>query len=432
MDYIRKNWAGVEVWHPSQIANPASLEELRQVILKAQAEKMKIRVVGSLHSYICETPGLQLHTDKLCRILSLDKAKGWVRVEAGMKMRKLVEYLASQGLALPNQGYILKQSIAGVISTATHGTGKTGTLSSFVEEIELVDASGNLRALNAKTNPHLFNAAVVSLGCLGVIYAVTLRCVPLFKLDLSLTQSTFAETAQELPELIKEYDHFQWIVDPYSDSSLKFAAKRTSADKHTTVWYQVNRFLRTGANIAMMDYLPSISWLNRRLLRTLYFPFLSFKTRVVDDGYRLLSPSDEPHYVEEEIAVPAESAEKAFSEMRHLVTEFTTKNGPDVIALVCRFVEADSYGYLSPTQGRRSAYIVPVMRLKSQYKELYKQFETAMLKYSGRPHWGKYHTLTPDMIQKLYGENYTQFIEARRELNPEGVFLNKAMEALFK
>lgn len=318
------------------------------------------------------------------------------------------------------------------MSTATHGTGKTGTLSSFVEEIELMDASGVLHVLNSKTNPHLFNAAVVSLGCLGVIYAVTLKCVPLYRLDLSVEQSSFNEIKDELSELLKKYDHFQFAQDPYSEKALKWMAKRTEEQKRNTLWYYTNKFLRKFANVVLVDHLPTPAFSKRKLLCQLYFPFTSFKTRVIDDSDKILSPEDEPHYVEEEINVPAEFAMEAFSEMRQLVTEFTAKNGPDVIALVCRFVKADAHGYLSPASGRRSAYIVPLMRTRSKYKEMYQQFELAMLKYNGRPHWGKHHTLTSDVIKKLYGDNYTKFVEARRELDPEGVFLNKTMEALFR
>ena len=84
------------------------------------------------------------------RILTVDKEKRWVKVEAGVKIHELARELAKVGLALPNQGYIDFQTVAGAIGTATHGSGKTGTLSSFVREIELIDGLGNEHRLTQR------------------------------------------------------------------------------------------------------------------------------------------------------------------------------------------------------------------------------------------------------------------------------------------
>lgn len=56
-----------------------------------------------------------------------------VTVEAGIRVYKLNEVLQKNGLALSNLGSISEQSIAGAISTATHGSGiNFGNISSQV------------------------------------------------------------------------------------------------------------------------------------------------------------------------------------------------------------------------------------------------------------------------------------------------------------
>ena len=96
MSHKRTNWAKTTTWYPTEIANPSTLEELRSIILSAQSRNLHIRPVGSLHSFndLCVTAGIQLHTDKLCRILSLDKEHLKIRVEAGIKEKRLIDYLA--------------------------------------------------------------------------------------------------------------------------------------------------------------------------------------------------------------------------------------------------------------------------------------------------------------------------------------------------
>ena len=71
------------------------------------------------------------------------------------------------------------QSIAGAISTGTHGTGlHFGTMSTQVEGLTLVTATGDLLECSPEHNPAIFKAAQVSLGTLGIIAKVKLRVIP--------------------------------------------------------------------------------------------------------------------------------------------------------------------------------------------------------------------------------------------------------------
>src|SRR4029079_7495417 len=102
----------------------------------------------------------------------------------GIALSRLNDRLWPLGLALENLGDIDSQTLAGAISTGTHGTGaKLRNISAQVEAIELVTADGSVRELTADGTPALLRAARVGLGALGAISAVTLRCVPAFVLD---------------------------------------------------------------------------------------------------------------------------------------------------------------------------------------------------------------------------------------------------------
>lgn len=389
-----------------------------------------MRLAGSLHSFndLAATDGLQIQTDKLSQVLSIDKQRQIVKVQGGIKLRELLKVLAKEGLTLPNQGYIKEQSIAGAIATATHGSGKTGTLSSFVLELELLDAKGQLHTLNPETNPHLFSAAVVNLGCLGVITSVTLRCIPLQKLQLSKIRSILPDTLKEKDEFRHQNDYFQCMVNPYSDKVVNWCFKRTDSDYQNRGLYFMHWLFIKSLAVGTFDVCPPP---NRFLPMLLDFFFWASRfDKVVDDSYVLLSPADEGHYIEEEIAVPYEHLDEALNTTRKIIGRFREQNKCFVVVILLRFAEADSYGYLSPALGKKTAYISLITLARKGFQEFFRAVEQALYAYEGKPHWGKFNSLTGEEIAMLYGERFTRFLEARRELDPKGLFLNNYCEKL--
>ena len=429
MDNKRQNWGKYSTWYPEKIVSPSSLEQLLKEIAAARASGLKMRLAGSLHSMnsLPATSEIQIQTDKLSRVLKIDRERQRVTVEGGIKIRELLDVLHREGLTLPNQGYITDQSIAGAIATATHGSGSTGTLSSFVEEIELLDGTGTLHRLSPQIDKHLFSAAVVNLGCLGVVYSLTLRCIPAQKLRLTRARGRLAPTLQQLPELLKSTPYFQLMLDPYSDALLSWRFQ-TTADAYKNRWqYRARRMLIKTLAVASFDFLPSPSWSVPQL-----FKILSAVSPIecVDDGYKLLSPADEGHYIEQEIAVPLEHFESALKASRAIIDLHTSRNMCRVLLQLIRFAQADDYGYLSPALNRPTAYISQISIAKEGIMELFQDIERALYQFEGRPHWGKVHFLTKERVIQLYGNNYTLFREARQQLDSDGLFSNEHVAGL--
>lgn len=429
--YKRQNWGNYQTWFPKNIVYPTSLKELRQIVSDAKTSNAKIRLAGSLHSMnsLCVTDETQIETGKLCRVLSIDRTKLTVKVEGGIIIKKLLKILAKNGLTLANQGYIVDQSIAGAIATATHGSGKTGTLSSFIEEIELLDAEGNLRVLTKETTLHLFSAAIVNLGCLGIVYSLTLRCIPLEKVVLSKIKSDVSTTFRELPSLLKENDYFQFAIDPYSDTLIRWEYKITQEDLKNRGKYYLKWLLVKTLAVLSFDLFTPPYWLVPSSIK-LYMAASQLKS-CIDYSYKLLSPADEGHYIEEEIAVPFDDLKEALHLTRQIVDHYRTKKVCLVAVILIRFCEADPLGYLSPANNRQTAYISLISIAKEGYKQLFNDVETALSRYKGRPHWGKYHTLTRERVIDLYGNDYQSFMSARHELDPKGLFLNEYLQHFF-
>ena len=134
-----------------------------------------------------------------------DAATGLVKVEAGIVLADLNRGLDRFGLAFENLGDIDRQTLAGSISTGTHGTGERFTsISAQVEAIEMVLADGSVLEMSADDDEEALDAARIGLGALGMIYAVTIRTVPAFRIDRLDNPKPLEETLARLDELNRD------------------------------------------------------------------------------------------------------------------------------------------------------------------------------------------------------------------------------------
>src|SRR5262245_47487274 len=202
-----RNWSGSQRATPARLLKPRTREEIRRAVTEGP-----VRVAGSGHSFsgCVPTTGTLLQLDALDRVLSVDGDR--VRVEAGIRLHALSRELLARGLAMPNLGDIDVQSLAGALSTGTHGTGaRLPILPAQVESVELVLADGSDAVLDSGDE---LLAARVSLGALGVITAVTLRCVPAFRLHGVDKPMPLDDVLSTLQQRADEHDHFEFWTFP--------------------------------------------------------------------------------------------------------------------------------------------------------------------------------------------------------------------------
>ena len=197
---------------PERIIQPETEEEIISIVREAAASGKTIRVVGAGHSWsaIACTDHWMISLDKYNKVLKVDKSTRRVVVQAGMRLNDLNNYLAGQGLALANLGHISEQSVAGAISTATHGTGiKYGNLSTQVVGIRLVKADCLVCDLD-ENDGEIWQAVRVSLGCLGIISEVTIQCVDAFMLEENTYTLPFEEAMDKMLDLVNSNDHVKF------------------------------------------------------------------------------------------------------------------------------------------------------------------------------------------------------------------------------
>ncbi len=174
-----RNWAGNLTYSAARIHRPTTVAEV-QAIVRASS---KLRALGSRHSFntIADTPEDLVSLEGLNRIVALDRERGTVTVEAGIKYGHLGTELHEQGFALHNLASLPHISVAGACATATHGSGdRNGNLATAVTALEFVAADGELVRLSREQDGDTFLGAVVHLGALGVITQMTLAIEPSF------------------------------------------------------------------------------------------------------------------------------------------------------------------------------------------------------------------------------------------------------------
>jgi L-gulono-1,4-lactone dehydrogenase len=421
-----RNWAGDQRCAPAAIEAPGSRGELVDAVGRAAAAGLAVRAAASGHSFtdIACTDGAMLRLERLGRVLDLDRGSGLVRVEAGITIRRLAEALDSYGLAMENQGDIDRQTLAGAISTATHGTGAAfRNLSAQVESIELVLADGTVAELGAE-DPDALRAARVGLGALGILYAVTLRTVSAFTIRRIDRPAPLAATLDALEELADAHDHFEFYAFPHTDVAVLRESERVDGpprprSRAAEFFHEVvleNRvaeaFARASRAVPALTP-PLARFLAGQIVRSLK----------VDRSYRVFASERRIRFTEMEYAVPREHAVEAVRR----VFELIERDGLRVsFPIEVRFVAPDD-ALLSPSHERATCYIAVHMYSGVEWERYFRGVEAIMDSYEGRPHWGKRHFQTAETLAARY-PRWDEFQRARGRLDPEGRFANDYTE----
>jgi L-gulono-1,4-lactone dehydrogenase len=419
-----RNWAGDQVCLPSQRLRPASREELAEAVSVAAAAGRKVSVAGSGHSFTetAMTDGTMIDAGALSGVIDADRSSGLVKVAAGTVLAELNERLNELGLAMENLGDIDRQTVAGAISTGTHGTGaKLRNISSQVVAMELVLADGSVRELTAEADPELLRAARVSIGALGAICSVTLRCVPAFTLHRVDSPAPREEVFARFQERADEHEHFELFTFPYAESALVLERNstegpprprgRTAAFLNDVVLENWALEAISAAGKAFPRAIPSLSRLAARL---------ASGSTSTDRSDRIFANERRVRFTEMEYGVPREHGPEA----ARRVIEWIRSNRYPVFFPIEMRVTAGDDALLSPSHERGTAYIAVHQYRGMEWRPYFEAVEAIMNEYGGRPHWGKRHFQTAATLSERY-PRWDDFQAARDELDPGRAFTNE-------
>jgi FAD/FMN-containing dehydrogenase len=381
MSVAWQNWSGSVACQPTMQAQPRGLDELCRLVRAAR----QVRVVGTGHSFVplCASDDLLLNLDRLDSAIEEqpDERQAWI--PAGWKISALGAPLQAQGLGLANQGDIDTQALAGAIGTGTHGTGPgLGNLAAMVTGLRLVGADGDLVEW---TDPSVLRALRLSMGMFGVVTAVRLRLLPAYRLHERIWREPIDTCLSRLDERIAATRHFEFFWAPPTDDCLMKALHPTDA---------VDQPGREGER--------------------------------VDWSHRIFPSIRERRFNECEYCMPAASGPACFAALRQLMRE----RFPSVAWPIEYRTLAGDDALLSSTQGAASVTLSLHEGAEHPHEPFFREAEAICRAHGGRPHWGKWHSLARNDIDRLY-PGAEAFRALRRRHDPKGKFLNDYLRPLF-
>ncbi len=379
------NWSGSQQ-HKAALMRPDSVAGVQALVRTAAGRGQRVRAVGTGHSFVpFWTDDLIVSLDALSGVIEVDRSLGQATIAAGTKLHDLGPLLWAEGLSLPQQGDIDRQSLAGAISTGTHGTGPTlPSLSNYVRALRLVTADGEVRRLTAAADGAQFAAACVAQGTFGILVDITLALDTAFNLHERTWSCSFDACAATWVDEVARNRHFEFFWTPAGDSCEMKTLNKTDA--------------------------PTAKLGEREYIAPAWQAF----------------PSDRDiRFNEMEYSVPASSGWECLLELRAMMLrDFPRLPWP----IEFRTLAADALP-LSPASGRDTVTLSVHQGAERDWRPLFDSAEAIFRNHRGRPHWGKLHSLAASDLRALYPE-FESFRAARATFDPEGRFLNRYLADL--
>jgi L-gulono-1,4-lactone dehydrogenase len=422
-----QNWGRSERGHPQFLARPGSVDELIEVVQFARDRGLTVKPVGASHSFtsIAATTGVQVDLSRLDGLYGVEGTRA--TLGAGTNFYQLPALLDPWGLALANMGDIDRQTIAGAISTGTHGTGsRFGGLATQIVALTLVTASGELLRVSETENTELLPAAAVGLGALGIVVEATIECVPSFRLRAVERPEPLADVLDNFALRAAAVDHFEFYWFPHTETALTKTNTRLPMDAPrkpqapVAAWVDdellANGFyaLTCGLGRAVPAIIPGVNRLAERLVA---------ERDVTDASYRVFVSNRGVRFREMEYAIPSEHIPAAVRAVKQLIE---AKGWRISFPIEVRVAAADNL-WLSTASGRETGYVAVHRYYREDPTEYFEAVEQIMIGFGGRPHWGKMHYQNEASLSNLY-PHFADFLALRDRLDPGRVFGNAYLE----
>lgn len=454
---------------PLRTFQPASLAELQTIVSNAARERLTVKAAGSGHSFtdVAVTADYLIRPGSLNKPLPLDTtllragvdSRNLFEVESGITIYELNDYLWNEnGKALSNMGGYDGQTILGVVSTSTHGSGMAfGPLADFVRSITLVagdgktyriepangitDAAGwaaRQTGIELKQDDNWFDAVRVGIGCMGVVYSVVLEVRDAYALKEERTLSTWREVRDDLRDgrVLSDNRHYEVLVNAYAasgDFTCLVTRRNVTTEPPTRPEIARNYLLELLAKFPLVGKLL-VTVLNRDpdlIPKVIDKGLRALVQTYVDRSYRVfnIGNANDARAYGSEIAVPLPNTIAAVERILS-IAEQRARVGKAYLTspFSLRFVNASS-AYMSMMHAM-PACLIEFPMLEDGYggRELLREIEHALYALGGRPHWGLLNFLQGrDLVASMYPK-FAAWNAVRELLDPGSMFRNAFTE----
>ncbi|XP_002982221.2 L-gulonolactone oxidase 3 [Selaginella moellendorffii] len=492
-------WNTRQVCKVSQIVYPSNEEELLEAVSYGAKNKLKMKAVTkfshSIPPLACPGDGdggghsgaaglLAISTADYSRGIAVDVNSKAVEVDGGAQLQAVLDEAARHGLALAASPYWNGLSVAGILSTGSHGSswrGKGGALHDHVLKLRMVVPSGKNSSSSSSHKEFakivtltpgdgdLFYAAIVSLGTMGVISKVTLELEPMFKRSITNMRTSDAGLEDKIVAFGNEHEFGDVTWYPSKREAVYRIDDRVPANTpgngiNEFVGFQPTLALAIVAQRALEETLEAKRSSNGKciasqaqvsLLESLGYglknthglrlftgyPVVGFQHKIQTAGgcqestSRLLicgwdSAKHALFYLESGITIPAQSIAAFIADVKHL-----RDSHPDAGALcgidlytgvLLRYVAASRALLGKPFDGVDLGFTYYRSRNGSMPRlnmDVWQEVEQmAISKYGGVPHWGKNTPVTFSNPGTGRSLRLERFVKEMRNMDPSGLF----------
>lgn len=438
----------------------ATTRSLQNLITDAISEGVRLRAIGSAWSIsqAVATDGWLINTKPLNWIFRIsDKSvaenypgdtSNLLFAQCGVSIGELNRYLSERGKSLKTSGASNGQTIAGALSTGTHGSVMdTGAIQDFVKGLHLITGPDRHVWLERASNPVItdefaeklgaeiirdddtFNAALVSFGSFGIIHGVMIEVEDIFLLEANRLKIPFDDNLNQVIQTL-DFDrldlprkgvhpyHFEIVINPHANDGNAF----------TTVMYKEpfqedynrregsSRKFQPGDDFlsvigTLLDVLPDA--IPKAVNSLLSSQYGEYRERTGTLGDIFSSTSIRGKSTGAAMGIPLEESQRALQAI--LDVHETSKPFPGVFAY--RYIKK-SDALLAFTRFDMTSVIdldaVDNKVTREFYRKVWDAFEAQNIPYT--IHWGKANEMTPERVIAMYGDDLQTWLSERRNL----------------
>ena len=410
-----KNWAGNLEYSTSKIDYPKSLEEVQQLVKKYS----KLKVLGTRHCFntIADSKYNFISLREMKKIVSLDANAKTVTVEGGIKYGELCPWLNDKGFALHNLASLPHISVAGAITTATHGSGvKNKNLCGPVEALEIVTADGDVINL-LKKDGEKFYAAVVGLGAIGVITKVTLNIQPTFMMrQWVYIKMPLQQIKEHFDEIVSSGYSVSLFTD-WQNESINEVWIKSLVDDASNAEAKKDFF---GAAPATKNVHPIIELPAENCTEQMGVPGTWYERL---PHFKMGFTPSSGKELQAEYFVPHEHAVEAIQAIQKMGKEI----GPHLFISEIRTIDADDF-WMSTCYKQPSVTIHFTWKQEwNAVSKLLPAIEKELAPFNAKPHWGKLFTMSPSTLASRH-QKMNDFKKVVAEFDSKGKFRNEFLE----
>ena len=431
---------------------PMSVGEVQQIVREARENGRKVRVVGDSHSWspLAVTNDYLICTRRFNKILNVSTNPPQITVEPGVTVGDTLRAFIKHGVCLPMNVDLPTLTIGGAVAVGANGFSKLwGTYSEFVEEVELVTGTGEIRTIHKERDSELWRAVACSLGLFGIFTRITLALQPDFNVRVVNRKLDMRQAMEEVAHTFEAHDYAQYFWFPFNRDVTLQTSDVTSEPATWTRFHQwrknMNGWVETGATHLVRPLLKRFPQITPHFTR--------FAGDSMKAGEHIMGQSDNMllgqwiNYM-----VPSLNASVSFppgpgcervQEAWHMAVDLIEASAKDDRYPVNLTMNTRLFGkstallHSVPGEVHETTCNIQITSFDNEHWEAFKDclMERWLAIPGSRPHWAKQYQNLPGIASKLqtvYGENLETFLRIREEENvdPDNIFLNPFLQDL--